>query len=201
MAGKGWLRTEDPVHVTVHEIARAHHHEPLRSEVLDADVGLRSEGMPGGEHRYGPADDQVGPDQVDRCVVPVQHVDEAEVERTLGQPLVDLRLLQRQHLDGRAGQAVLEGPDRRHQERRGGRVDRAEADQPAVRPLVAGGDAEPVDGGKDLDHVGQQVAPLAADLRAGPAPVEQGDAELALELGDGLAERRLRDVELLARSA
>ena len=67
--------------------------------------------------------------------------------------------------------------------------------------LVAGRGAQPVDRLEHLDHELLELAAALADPGAGAAPVEQGDAELALELGDGLAQRRLRDVQVLARAA
>ena len=48
---------------------------------------------------------------------------------------------------------------------------------------------------------GEQLAARAADPGAGAVPVEQGDAELPLELADALAERRLGDVQVLAGPA
>ncbi|UUZ60487.1 hypothetical protein LP418_06290 [Nocardioides sp. B-3] len=47
----------------------------------------------------------------------------------------------------------------------------------------------------------EQVEPLPADLRSGATAIDEGQAELALELGDRLAERRLGDVQGLAGPA
>ncbi|UMG93512.1 hypothetical protein [Nocardioides sp. TF02-7] len=80
-------------------------------------------------------------------------------------------------------------------------MDGAEPDQAAVRALVAGRGAQPVDRGQHLGHVGEELAPLAADPRPGAPPLEQGDAQLPLQLGDGLAECGLGEVELLAGPA
>ena len=67
--------------------------------------------------------------------------------------------------------------------------------------LVAGRGAQPVDGLEHLDHVLLQLAALAADSRPGATAVQEGHAELALQLGDRLAQRGLRDVQLLAGAA
>ena len=61
-----------------------------------------------------------------------------------------------------------------------------------------GGLPQPVDGVEHLGHVGQQVLALPADPRARAAPVEQRDAELALELAERLAEGGLGQVQRLA---
>ena len=66
---------------------------------------------------------------------------------------------------------------------------------------VAGGLPQPVDRLEHLDHGRQQLLPLPADPRAGPAAVEQGDAQLALQLAQRLAQRRLGEVQPLARPA
>ena len=67
--------------------------------------------------------------------------------------------------------------------------------------LVARGLAEPVDGVEHLGHVGQQVLALAADPGPRAAPVQQRDAELALQLAERLAQGRLGQVQRLAGAA
>jgi hypothetical protein len=92
----------------------------------------------------------------------------------------------------------MERAQRRNEKGRRRRVHGAEADQPRVSPLVTGCRPQPVDSGQHLLHVGQQLAALPADPGAGPAPVEEGHLELALELGHRLAQSRLGEMESLA---
>jgi Luciferase-like monooxygenase len=61
--------------------------------------------------------------------------------------------------------------------------------------------AQAVDGVDHGDYVGEELATLVGHLGSGPSPLEEIHAELALEVPDRGAERRLGDVQFLGCSA
>lgn len=99
------------------------------------------------------------------------------------------------------GVGFAELADRRGQQRHGGGGDGAEVDDPAALVLFAGELAQPPGGVDRAEHVGHQLAAGLADLRPRAAAVEDLDAKLALEVADALAQRRLREVQLLGGPA
>ncbi len=137
-------------------------------------------------------------DQPDRHLVTREVVDQAQVEGALAEALVDVALLGVDHLDAGRAVARVEVEEGRGEQARRRRVDSADPELAHPHGLVAGSLAEAVDGLEHLGHVLEQVEPLPTDARAGAPPVEQRGAELLLELGDGLAQGRLRDVHGLA---
>ena len=155
--------------------------------------------MVGWHHHDRGAPHQDGGLELGRELVAAEQVDQAEIERALEHAVDDAGVGQVDHLDRGRAAAPLEGQDRRRHHRRGAGVDRADAHGPGDAVLVARGRTEPVDGLEHLGHVGEQLAARAVDPGPTAVPVEQGDPELALELADALAERGLRDVQVLAR--
>ncbi len=106
--------------------------------------------------------------------------------------------MQGEQLQPGVGMGPLEGSEGRDQQRGGGGVHGAQSDASYVAAAVAGRCSELVHGVEDGGHVGQQLAAVARDPGAGASAVQQGDAELALQLGEGLAQCGLGDVEVLA---
>ncbi len=113
---------------------------------------------------------------------------------------MDLVLLQVAHLHAHPGEPLPERLDRGEQQGGGAGVDGPDPDEPRGRQLVTGRLAQAVGSVEDLDDVLQQLAAGLADPGPGAPAVEQGDAELLLELGQRLAEGGLGDVQVLARA-
>ena len=130
-------------------------------------------------------------------VVAVEVVHQAQVEAALQDAAVDLGLLGADHLD--LGQRVTlpELLDGRGEQRRRGRADRAQPDQPDAAVLLAGRVPEPVERVEQGQDVGKQLAAGVAHPRPVPAPVEQVDAEFAFQAPDRAAQRGLGDVQLV----
>jgi len=90
--------------------------------------------------------------------------------------------------------------DRREQQARGAGVHSADPDRARAAALRPRRGAEPVDRVQDVLHAAQQLTALDADPGARAPAVEERDPELTLELRDRLAQRGLRDVQVLART-
>lgn len=63
---------------------------------------------------------------------------------------------------------------------------------------VAGGGPQPVDRVEYVGDVLEQVPSGVTDFGPGPVPVQECDAELALQFADGFAQRGLGDVQTFA---
>ena len=158
-------------------------------------------GLSGRMHTTGAPGQQQGGLQVGRPVVAVQVVHQAEVEVALQDTAVDLGLLRADHLDLGGRMTLPELPDRRGEQRHGGRVHRAHPDHPDAAVLLIGGGAEPVHRIQHGEDVGEQVAAGIAHPGPVPPPLQHVDAQFALQAAHRAAQRRLRDVQLLGRPA
>lgn len=173
--------------VAVHQVAGPHQDHRLGHQVGHAHP------LSGGQRAVvayaddGPAQQQAGGLELGRHVVALQAGDQAEVEASSTQALVDRRLLcaEDPHLGRRGERSELD--DGGGEDRNGGGVDSADADDAADRVLRGGGPAEAIDRIDHPDDVRQQLASLVGDLRARAAALEDRHPELALEVAAGSA--------------
>src|SRR5690606_13338288 len=109
----------------VHQVALPHRHERLRPQVLDPDVGPVGEGVVGRQDDHHRAGEQTEVEEAGGRVVPLQDVDQPEVETAGEQVLVDGGLLGVDDLDPAVG--VLDGQraQGRVEQGRGGGADGA----------------------------------------------------------------------------
>src|SRR3984957_11895059 len=188
--------TQQPLQVTVHGIARAHHDQRLADQLSRAN---------GRTCRRG-AVDGVAAQQLDRVeslrdLVAVEVVDEPEVESPLEQHLVKPLLLHEDDLDLGCWMCLAEGADGRRQEWRGGSADGSKSHHAAALVLLVGGEAQTLGRLDHVEQMRQQLTSLVADRRSRPLAVQQIHAELGLELANRLAQRRLRYVQLFSSPA
>jgi hypothetical protein len=106
-------------------------------------------------------------------------------------------LLDQHNVDLRGEMRIAERTDRGGEQRRGGGADGSEPDRAAALVLLVSGGAQALGGLDHVEQVRQQLASLGADGGAGALTVEDVDPELGLQLAHGLAQRGLRDVQLL----
>ncbi len=110
---------EEAVGVAVHHEAGAHQDVRLGAEVVDADPLLGGQRVVGAQARDRRALDELVGDERRRHLVAGQHVDQAQVERALGETLLDVDLPAVDHLDAaRAVPGVQVAQGGREQARR-----------------------------------------------------------------------------------
>ncbi len=172
--------------------------EDLLAQVVDRHLGPGGEAVVGWHDRDGPSVEQLGRHEVGMDVITGKQGHQTDVERALPQSALHLLVAQLTQVDRRV--RIGQGPTAQCRQH-----DRADAEVHTADPRLAvelrlapRGRAQPVGGVQDLDDPGEQSRAGGVDAGPGPVPVQQRHAELALELGDRLAQRRLRDVQLLS---
>nr|WP_256862531.1 hypothetical protein [Microbispora sp. GKU 823] len=192
---------EQAVHQAVHDIAGAHHDQGLAEQVGDLDRGQRGQRAVGPYAHDRAAAQQFGRGEVGRQVVAAQVVHQPEVEAPLPDAPVDLGLLGADDLDLGRRMGLPERPYGGDQQRDRGRVDRAQPDHAGRVVLLVGRAAQAVHRLQHAVDVRQQLAALVADGGAGPASLQEIDAEFPLQVAHGLAQRRLGQVQVVGRPA
>ena len=135
----------------------------LGAQVVHAQHLLRREGVVGAQARHrGALDEPVG-HEGGRQLVAGEHVEETEVERALGETLLDVGVTAGDHLDAARPVTGVEVAQGGGEQAGGRRVDRPDAQVAAAYGLLAGGLAQPVDGLEHLDHELLEVQALPAD--------------------------------------
>src|SRR5579875_242918 len=191
------LASEQAAEVAVHRIPGAHRDQRLSEQVGGGErlqLGERAVAVDADDG--APAQELDGV-QLGRDLVAVEVVDEPEVEAAVEQRAVQELLLGEHDVHLRGGMRLAERADRGGEQRRGRGADGPEPDRAAALVLLVGGGAQALGGLDHVEQVRQQLASLGANGGAGALAIEDVHPQLGLELAHALAQRGLRDVQLL----
>ena len=128
------------------------------------------------------------------------HVDKADVNAALHEPLLHIVIVPVEQLELHPGVVLLELLQHRRQPVYGHGGEAADAHRAAFQPTDGGGSlGQLLRAVEEVSHRGDQPLSLAGEPHPGPAPLQQGEAQLLLQTVNAVADGGLGAAQGLGR--